>query len=251
MDDTSYDRQNLENFQYEPYITKGIMNGEIASVAGGLQKDTRQRVTCCFCFKTTKLRRRQYIVSFFTNLGIFSLLLGYTFLGSFIFLAIEGGGYSQAIRPRMLPDKQLSSNKVSDRTYNVNGSGDYEEPTKESKHFKLFEPSERYQNFSDVREKTVESIWEITVSLNILYRENWTRLAGQEISKFQDELVQRVTQEMAAQYGAVYQEMALGGVANTFGEYSLSPEEGEWTLAKAFFYSLTVLTTIGKNFLNS
>lgn len=27
----------------------------------------------------------------------------------------------------------------------------------------------------EARQKTVENIWEITVSLNILYRENWTR----------------------------------------------------------------------------
>lgn len=27
----------------------------------------------------------------------------------------------------------------------------------------------------EARQKTVENIWDITVSLNILYRENWTR----------------------------------------------------------------------------
>lgn len=31
------------------------------------------------------------------------------------------------------------------------------------------------QDTIDARQRTVENIWDITVSLNILYRENWTR----------------------------------------------------------------------------
>lgn len=31
------------------------------------------------------------------------------------------------------------------------------------------------QDTIEARQKTVENIWDITVSLNILYRENWTR----------------------------------------------------------------------------
>ena len=31
------------------------------------------------------------------------------------------------------------------------------------------------QETIEARKRTVENIWEITVSLNILYRENWTR----------------------------------------------------------------------------
>lgn len=31
------------------------------------------------------------------------------------------------------------------------------------------------QETHEARQRTVENIWDITVSLNILYRENWTR----------------------------------------------------------------------------
>jgi potassium channel subfamily K member 18 len=258
MDRPVYEDKNAENFQYDPYLAGGIMNGDAilrqdaASTSAITQQNARQKITCCFCFKTTKLRRRQYVVSFFTNLGIFSLLLGYTFLGSFIFLALEGGG-NQLIKPRMLPDKHHSANK---HTINSNNTNEEDDKTRDHKPFNIFDGSEKYQNYSflsdsnaEARAKTVENIWEITVSLNILYRENWTRLAGQEISRFQDELVHRVAQEMAAQYGAVYQEMALGGVVHSVSDFSLAPDDSEWTLAKAFFYSLTVLTTIGTYFL--
>jgi hypothetical protein len=31
------------------------------------------------------------------------------------------------------------------------------------------------QDVIDVRDRCVENIWDVTVSLNVLYRENWTR----------------------------------------------------------------------------
>lgn len=89
----------------------------------------------------------------------------------------------------------------------------------------------------EARAKTVENIWIITESLNILYRENWTRLAAQEIARFQDQLVKRITEDMiATQNGGTY----VGSPAHG------TPAEYEWNFAKAFLYSLTVLTTIGK-----
>ncbi|XP_053951425.1 uncharacterized protein LOC128858891 [Anastrepha ludens] len=44
--------------------------------------------------------------------------------------------------------------------------------------------------------RTVENIWDITVSLNILYKENWTKLAALEINKFQDQLVKRLVMDL-------------------------------------------------------
>lgn len=195
-------------------------------------QSSRQKVLCCFCFKTTKYRRKQFIIGCLTNGVIFSVLLAYTFLGSVIFLSIEGGAEVPA-RPRILPDKQ----NIIHTDNNVNKKEI--EDGSDNRNLTL---SANY--FWDARSKTVENIWEITVSLNILYRENWTRLAAQEILKFQNELMQRVTTEMASQYGVSYREMALGEF--TGNEISNHYEEHEWNLALAFFYSLTVLTTIGE-----
>lgn len=33
--------------------------------------------------------------------------------------------------------------------------------------------------------RTVDQLWAITEDLNILYKENWTRLAAQEVKQFQ------------------------------------------------------------------
>lgn len=88
----------------------------------------------------------------------------------------------------------------------------------------------------------MENIWIITESLNILYRDNWTRLAAQEVARFQDQLVKRITEDMmATQNAGTY----VGSSASDPGPERRAPEY-EWNFAKAFLYSLTVLTTIGK-----
>lgn len=245
IDHVVLDKEAISRFeQYtlaKPSLNGGIpldrcQDGDsIASTSRKRAQISRQKVVCCFCFKTTKHRRKQFIIGSLTNLVIFSLLLAYTFLGSFIFLAIEGG-VDVSVRPRILPDRQ----KLSHTHTNITQRKDQEEDGEDSGNLTL---SANY--FWDARSRAVENIWEITVSLNILYRENWTRLAAQEILKFQNELMQRVTTEMAAQYGVSYQEMALGEFGSDIVNHY---EEHDWNLALAFFYSLTVLTTIGKCF---
>jgi hypothetical protein len=76
--------------------------------------------------------------------------------GSFIFLAIEGGASQMHQRTLASTNRQMKP-----------------------------QPSRNYNNVSlsqsvlhdafEARQRTVENIWDITVSLNILYRENWTR----------------------------------------------------------------------------
>ncbi|XP_063628753.1 TWiK family of potassium channels protein 7-like [Cydia splendana] len=242
IDHIVLDKEAINRFE-QYTLAKPSLNGGIPldrcqdadSMASNSKKraqSSRQKVVCCFCFKTTKYRRKQFIIGSLTNFVIFAVLLAYIFLGSFIFLAIEGGAEMPA-RPRILPDRQKLSHKENNNTEKKDSD--------EENNFSNLTVSANY--FWEARSRAVENIWEITVSLNILYRENWTRLAAQEILKFQNELVQRVTTEMASQYGVSYREMALG----EFGGSDLANhyEEHEWNLALAFFYSLTVLTTIG------
>lgn len=148
-----------------------------------------------------------YLQILFSNIGICALLIGYTFLGSFIFLMIEG---KASVEPRQqtVADRQAVFKRV-----NRTGSPEWRHSTEE------------------FRSKTVENIWEITAALNILYRENWTRLAGQEINRFQDELVQKLTEE----------------ILNARPEPAERQFPIEWNFSRAFLYSLTILTTIGES----
>ncbi|XP_014249364.1 TWiK family of potassium channels protein 7-like [Cimex lectularius] len=83
-------------------------------------------------------------------------------------------------------------------------------------------PSEQKSSEHDhLRSQTVEKLWSITEDLNILYKDNWTRLAEQEVLKFQNLLVRKHKQLNTGQ--KIY----------------------NWNFPSAFLYSLTLITTIG------
>lgn len=174
-------------------------------------------VTCCFCLKTKKSKKKSLITGCVTNLGIFALLIIYTLMGAFIFLAIEGSAAKVHQKTLAATSYHGNENQKTIPLSKVNSS--------------------IAQASAELRSQTVESIWEITVSLNILYKENWTRLAAQEIARFQEKLVARVAADVTEQYG---------GVRALESAPALITDDYEWNFAKAFLYSLTVLTTIGK-----
>lgn len=109
---------------------------------------------CCNCMGP---KATSFWVGLLTNLGICTLLFGYTLLGSFIFLAIEGGASTMQQRTLASTNRHLQRVQTNRMLDNVTLS------------------EAAIAEALVAREKTVESIWEITVSLNILYRENWTR----------------------------------------------------------------------------
>ncbi|XP_076363166.1 TWiK family of potassium channels protein 7-like [Tachypleus tridentatus] len=76
----------------------------------------------------------------------------------------------------------------------------------------------------DMRQKTVKRLWDITYDLNVLYKDNWTRLVTAEIKRFQAELIEAIKDG--------YDGKELGAVQ-------------QWSFPGAFLYSLTVITTIG------
>lgn len=114
--------------------------------------DKSKKRCCCMGPKATS-----FWLSLLTNLGICTLLVGYTLLGSFLFLAIEGGASSMQQRTLASTNRHRNTPATTRNTDNVTLSQTVATQALEA------------------RQKTVENIWDITVSLNILYRENWTR----------------------------------------------------------------------------
>lgn len=199
------------HYHYEPYPPLVAKQNNNPTTNANKKQETKEEATSssCKCFGR-KSKRKAFFTSLVTNLGICILLFGYTLIGSVLFLTIEGGSSVQ--QQVLATTSQIGLRR--NRTRSVEAKIRAEE----------------------ARARTVETIWDITVSLNILYRDNWTRLAAQEITKFQDELMQTMQQDMAKNNYAVTQARVVGGQGM----------EIQWTFAKAFLYSLTVLTTIGK-----
>lgn len=176
---------------------------------------------CCCCFCPSSVPS-----SAFTSLGVCALVLAYTLLGAFTFMALEGG---------LRDTSHLSSSNVdtpsSGRPSTSSSSTSNSKPTSD-KSVVLGE---------EIRSRTVEKLWSITEDLNILYKDNWTRLAAQEVLKFQDTLIRNLRG-----YGSGGVIVKTGGAAGNGGSIYYSHHHHRWSFSSSFLYSLTLITTIGK-----
>lgn len=180
--------------------------------------------------------KRKCYKSCLRNAFVCALLVSYTFAGALIFLSIEG---------------DVDADAVDGDDSGIGGGGS---PVR----LAGLMPAQQ-QNLTaawlaaaaageESRARTVETIWEITVNLNILYRENWTRLAAQELNRFQEDLIRRLTQQMEIESAAVsYHTGAGGGFIVDHGGGDSGDSTFEWNMATSFLYCLSILTTIGKS----
>ncbi|XP_050690258.1 TWiK family of potassium channels protein 7-like [Eriocheir sinensis] len=135
-----------------------------------------------------------------SNVGVCAMVLLYTVAGAFLFATIEGGGVALQVSPP--PEAPRDAAVMESLRQEARG----------------------------LRHETVEHLWTITESLNILYRDNWTRVAEQELLKFSEKLLTRLHE---------------GGPPPQPAPATAHTSAYQWTFAGSFLYSLTVITTIG------
>ncbi|RLU18665.1 hypothetical protein DMN91_009022 [Ooceraea biroi] len=217
------EKDNVRHYRaYEGF--KPANNGNTSSLKRSKSTSERakahsSRQVRCLCFGGVpdKASQHSFLKGCLINFAICIVLLAYTLLGSVIFLAIERG----------------SDIDLQQRTLATTVAGNQQTRRNTTAWLKQL-------NY-EARARTVEKIWTITENLNILYRENWTKLADKEIAQFQDQLVKRIMEDMmATQNAGTY---TGGSTSETVTERRVP--EYEWNFPKAFLYSLTVLTTIG------
>lgn len=80
---------------------------------------------------------------------------------------------------------------------------------------------------SNVRREHVERLWALTEAMNVLHPDNWTRAV--------DRILENYTQ-------IVHNAVKKRGWDGNFDE-----ETQQWSFPGALLYSITVITTIGKN----
>ncbi|XP_066262117.1 potassium channel subfamily K member 17-like [Euwallacea similis] len=155
---------------------------------------TQQSSIFCCCYSCPSPKS----TSILATLGVCFLVLGYTIIGAFIFMALEGDLYQ---------DTAVAASKLNPRSDNT--------------------------AIGTLRAETVSRLWSITEDLNILYKENWTKLAAEEVLVFQN---------------ALFQSLRNGesGYNVQMGTTSIFYQNGhKWSFSSSFLYSLTLITTIG------
>lgn len=143
------------------------------------------------------------------------IIIGYTFVGAVIFLVNEDNV--------SVMTEQITSALISDKLI---------PPQTNDSAYKWFS-----RLGEESRNKAVQNIWNITVNLNILYRQNWTILAAEELNNFQERLLEKLWQEKAYLESAAY---------NQDAQRTTEQPPTHWKLGKAFLYSMSILSTIGK-----
>ena len=116
-------------------------------------------------------------------------------------------------------------------------------------------------NVEKARSETVAKLWRVTEQMNILYPDNWTRIASEEILWFQDQLTKALMLELTMAKKQKHQsntkhktQSRTQASQQYFYDHMQRPQSqgpfikqpGEWTFGRGFLYSVSLLTTVGK-----
>ncbi|XP_066584785.1 TWiK family of potassium channels protein 18 isoform X2 [Prorops nasuta] len=165
---------------------------------------------CCSCSTSTSTKTPGLLAS----LGVCVLVLGYTLLGAFAFMALEGGLNKEAT-----PEVISAGNTKQEGSSYILANWDDDSQAME------------------LRSRTVERLWSITEDLNVLYKENWTRLAAREVLDFQENLARGLRRTSSSYEPATPR--------NREHQIDKRIHTRRWTFSSSLLYSLTLITTIG------
>ena len=115
-------------------------------------------------------------------------------------------------------------------------------------------PKEIKANVEKARSETVAKLWQVTEQMNILYPENWTRIASEQILWFQDQLTKSLVVELTSKtsknlrtQASVQQQQFYYDHVQRSKNGPFRGQSGEWTFGRGFLYSVSLLTTVGKS----
>ncbi|XP_024872671.1 potassium channel subfamily K member 18-like [Temnothorax curvispinosus] len=184
-------------------------NNSASGIAGGSVRGAELLCCCCSCSTATSTKTPGLLAS----LGVCVLVLGYTLLGAFAFMALEGGLKSDSLT-EVAPSKPDGASYVPPNLENDSAA-------------------------TELRARTVEKLWSITEDLNVLYKENWTRLAAREVLEFQENLARGLRRTS-------YEQMPpLPPRSRDHHSADRRLHSRRWTFSSSLLYSLTLITTIG------
>jgi hypothetical protein len=176
--------------------------------------------------------------------------LAYVSLGAYVFMLIEASASSSASHPfhqHTPPTEEIRT------ALSGTGLSTTSEPTAITT-----DNGAAGEDVTQMKElmtrQVLDKLWDITENLNILYKENWTRLAAGEIYRFHETMYlwmkkdcsndRRKSQEMTAVGQATT--AATPRAAGTAAGHNRQTTTVKWNYPTAFLYALSVITTLGK-----
>ena len=171
--------------------------------------------------------RRKRCRSIAARMSFVLFFVAYVSLGAYVFLLIESSGTHSS-------DPLTEEIKTSVKSSGSNPST-VATPQQEQEQEQLQEL---------MTHQLLERLWDITESLNILYKENWTQLASYEITKVHDAMMHSV-HHCRDNIDDVqdHHDDDTPTAARTLPPIHPSIK---WNYPMAFLYSLSVITTLGK-----
>ena len=136
-------------------------------------------------------------------MGICALTLSYAAFGGFMFMAVENSidTTSSSIVTYYTTTQSKSDYIVSVEPVAAVSSSNFATAALfSSKNTSIMDLERSNKEIDKARLSTVKKLWEITEQMNILYPENWTRIAAQELATFQDIMVKVLVSEWQKAY---------------------------------------------------
>ena len=179
--------------------------------------------------------------------------LAYVSLGAYVFMLIEASSSASSSMNQFTPPTEEIRTALSGTS--TSSSSEQQQPTTTAANHNEGDVTQMKELMT---RQVLDKLWDITENLNILYKENWTRLAAGEIYRFHETMHlwmkndcnnnrRKSQQEMTAVIGGQHQTTtadtspAAGANAGQHRHKTV-----KWNYPTAFLYALSVITTLGK-----
>ncbi|KAI9562693.1 hypothetical protein GHT06_010147 [Daphnia sinensis] len=175
------------------------------------------------------------------KISLMLFFLAYVSLGAYVFMLIEASS-TQFHHQHTPPTEEIRTAiggtllTTSEPTTTVDGISDNAADVTQMKDL--------------MTRQVLDKLWDITENLNILYKENWTRLAAGEIYRFHETMYlwmkkdcnnRRKSQEMMV----VGNQLTTASTPSATAGHRQHISAVKWNYPTAFLYALSVITTLG------
>ncbi len=183
----------------------------------------------------TSSGRREECRGWVAKISLVLFFLAYVSLGAYVFMLIETSSSSSSSTTQGHHHHTPPTEEIRTALSGITPA----EPSPKSPAGSGSEEMTQMQEL--MTRQVLDRLWDITENLNILYKENWTRLASEEISRFHDSM-QLWMKKDCNRRKAQQEVTAVTAPAITVHHHLAA---AKWNYPTAFLYALSVITTLG------